>query len=204
VAARLTPAPWSVLVTASQALVQIPTMGPAQSYPITFNLTSAPADVTVHGVAAEISFQHTFPDHLRMVLQSPAGTPVVLMANAGGDANFAPSKLTFLDSANQSLPDSTAIAPGFYKSTAFGSPNIPAPGPTSGYATTLAAFDGEPVRGTWKLWVYDDTAFDSGTLTTARLTVVTEEFPTTTLTSSPATANQPFVRITGRKGRGTR
>jgi hypothetical protein len=178
---------------ASQALVAIPTMGPAQSYPITFNLTSVPTDVTVRGVVAEISFQHTFPDHLRMVLQSPEGTPVVLMANAGGDANFAPSKLTFLDNANQSLPDSTAIAPGFYKPTTFGSPTIPAPGPTSGYQTTLASFEGELARGTWKLWVYDDTALDSGTLTTARLTVVTEEFLSTILTSVPAAANQPFV-----------
>jgi subtilisin-like proprotein convertase family protein len=192
----------TVQVTASQALVQIPTMGPAQSYPITFNLTSVPTGVPVRGVVAEISLQHTFPDHVRMVLQSPAGTSVVLMANAGGDTNIN-AKLTFLDNASVSLPDSTTIFAGFYKPTAFGATTIPAPGPTSGYATTLAAFDGEPVRGTWKLWVYDDTAFDSGTLTTARLSIVTEASPTTTLTPSPpATANQPFVRITGQEGPG--
>ena len=164
-------------------------------------IQGVPTGVSVHAVVAEISVQHTFPDHLRMVLQSPAGTPVVLMANVGGDSNIN-TKLTFLDNANQSLPDSTAIAGGFYKPTAFGSATIPAPGPTSGYQTTLASFDGEPASGTWKLWVYDDTTFESGTLTTARLTVVTEDFPTTTLTSTPAASNQPFARITGKEGTG--
>ena len=187
--------------TASQALVAIPTMGPAATYPITFNFTSVPPDVRVFGVVAEISLQHTFPDHVRMVLQSPTGTSVVLMANAGGDTNIN-VKLTFLDGASVSLPDSTTIFGGFYKPTAFGSATIPAPAPTSGYFTTLASFDGEPARGTWKLWVYDDTAFDSGTLTTARLTLVTEVSPSTTLTLPPATTNQPFVRITGQEGTG--
>ena len=87
-------------------------MGPAATYPITFNLTSVPPGVPVRGVVAEISLQHTFPDHLRMVLQSPTGTSVVLMANAGGDTNIN-VKLTFLDNAPVSLPDSTAIAGRF-------------------------------------------------------------------------------------------
>ena len=45
-----------------------------------------------------MTMRHTFPDDVRLVLQSPSGTAVALMANAGGGVDLAPGTvLTFVD-----------------------------------------------------------------------------------------------------------
>ena len=88
-----------------------------------------PAGVPVHGVVTiAITLRHTFPDDVRLVLQSPAGTAVVLMANAGGDIDIARHELTFPDGGLRSLPDDRPIVTGVYTPTAFGvAPPFPAP-----------------------------------------------------------------------------
>ena len=193
------------MVNSSQTLVNIPLNGPALVYPITFDLTTVPVGVPATTVTIDIVLRHTWPDDLRIVLQSPSGTAVALMANAGGGNDLLPGTvLTFDDDAPASLPDNTVINAGSYKPTVYApGPMIPAPGPTSGYATTMAAFIGEAIRGTWKLWVYDDAGPDSGQIQSAYLTIETEVPPAPVLMPTPGTTNQPFVRIQGTEGAGS-
>ncbi len=49
------------------------------------------------------------------------------------------------------------------------------PAPQPPYATELAAFNGEPARGIWKLWVYDDSGGNIGEIESAELTVRTDD-----------------------------
>ena len=94
--------PTDAVITSPQTSVPLPATGtgpgPAGAYPITFDLTSVPVGVDVTRVIVEVTMRHTFPDDVRLVLQSPSGTAVALMANAGGDVDIAPGTvLTFAD-----------------------------------------------------------------------------------------------------------
>ena len=125
---------------------------------MTFDFNTVPVGVSVQRVSIAITLRHTYPDDLRMVLQSPAGTAVVLMANAGGDVDLAPGTvLTFTDGAGLA-PDAGPITTFEYSpgSVYGGGSDIPAPAPALPHATAFTAFVGQPIRGTWNLWVFDD------------------------------------------------
>lgn len=194
----------NIVSTAQQTLVAVPATGtgpgPAGTYPITFDLSAVPADVPVFRVILEITLRHTFPDDLRLVFQSPAGTAVALMANAGGDVDIAPgSVLTFADG-GALLTDAGAIVTGVYSpGQIFGAGStIPAPGPATPHEATFASFIGQLARGTWNLWVFDDASADAGQLTSAKLTIETEVFPNPILvtpTAAVTTSDQPFVHF---------
>ena len=150
-------------------------------------------------VIIAITMRHTFPDDVRLVLQSPAGTAVALMANAGGDVDIAPgSILTFADG-GVALTDAGAIVTGVYSpGGVFGAGStIPPPAPPTPHQTALAAFIGQPIRGTWNLWAFDDASADAGQITSATLTIENEIFPNPTLDPTPATSTQPFIHVEG-------
>jgi subtilisin-like proprotein convertase family protein len=187
----------------STASVSIPTAGPAATYPLLFDASEWAPDVRVRAVSASLRLQHTFPDDLRVVLESPAGTKVVLMANAGGDADVVDATLQFRDGAALVIPDSGPIlgaAPEYRPGSVYETPlaSLPAPAPPAPYGTSFAAFSGEPVAGIWKLWVFDDEAPDSGTIT-GFILVTTERAPLLSIHLPTAentyTANQPFLPI---------
>ena len=175
--------------------------GVAAIYPITFDLTTASEAARVEHISLRLHLNHTFPDDLRMVLESPAGTPVVLMANAGGGTNLAPGKLLRFDQSAVAGPISnlgpinlTTYQPG----GAYGDIALAAPAPQPPYRTTFNAFDREPARGTWRLWIYDDANANSGALEDAQLTIALEggsSFNITSPVANPSTASQPFVRL---------
>ncbi len=75
------------------------------------------------------------------------------------------------------------------------------PAPQTPYATELAAFDGEPARGIWKLWVYDDSALNIGEIESAELTVRTDNPYSFTFSGQTTpfsfSSDQPFVRFEG-------
>jgi subtilisin-like proprotein convertase family protein len=196
--------PTDAVVNSTQTLVALPAAGasapgPAAVYPITFDLTTVPVGVDVTRVTIAITMRHTFPDDVRLVLQSPAGTAVALMANAGGDIDIAPgSVLTFADG-GVALTDAGAIVTGVYSpGGVFGAGStVPAPAPATPHATALIAFAGQPIRGTWNLWAFDDASGDAGQITSATLTVENEIFPNPTLDPTPATSTQPFIHVEG-------
>ena len=193
--------PTDAVIDSTQTLVPLPAAGtgpgPAGAYPITFDLTSVPVGVDVARVILEVTMRHTFPDDVRLVLQSPNGTAVALMANAGGDVDIAPgSVLTFADG-GALLTDAGPTVTGVYSpGQVFGAGStIPAPGPATPHATAFSAFIGGPVRGTWNLYAFDDASADAGQITTAKLTIENETFPNPTLAPTSATSTQPFTRL---------
>jgi subtilisin-like proprotein convertase family protein len=193
--------PSDAIAVSTQTSVPVPSTGTgpgaAGAYPITFNLNDVPDGIDVQRVGVAITLRHTYPDDLRIMLQSPAGTAVALMANAGGLFDLAPGTiLTFRDDA-PALADEGPIVTGTYAPTVFGVSAIPFPAPTLPTASTLSAFAGEAARGTWKLWVFDDQIGDLGQITSATLSIDTETFPKPKLDPVPATSTQPFVRIQG-------
>ena len=193
--------PTDAVINSTQTLVPLPATGTgpgtASAYPITFDLTTVPVGVDVARVIIEVTMRHTFPDDVRLVLQSPNGTAVALMANAGGDVDIAPgSVLTFADG-GALLTDAGPTVTGVYSpGQVFGAGStIPAPGPATPHATSFSAFIGGPVRGTWNLYAFDDASADAGQITSVRLTIENETFPNPTLAPISPTSTQPFTRL---------
>lgn len=137
-----------------------------------------PSIITVAGLVGDVSqvkvglngLAHGFPDDVDVLLVSPGGQKVLLLSDAGGGTSITNVTLLLSDSGGSSVPDNAAITSGTFRpsnydnaSDPFASP-APAPG-NSGYDTTLAAFNGSPANGDWKLYIVDDTASDSGYLT---------------------------------------
>jgi subtilisin-like proprotein convertase family protein len=195
--------PTDAVVNSTQTLLALPATGTGPGAtspsPITFDLSTVPVGVDATRVIIAITMRHTFPDDVRLVLQSPSGTAVALMANAGGDVDIAPgSVLTFADG-GVALTDAGAIVTGVYSpGGVFGAGStIPPPAPPTPHQTTLAAFNGQPIRGVWNLWAFDDASADAGQITSATLTIENEIFPNPTLDPTPATSTQPFIHVEG-------
>jgi subtilisin-like proprotein convertase family protein len=180
----------------------IPAAGPAEAYPFLFDASQMHPDLRVRSIQVGLILQHTYPDDLRIVLESPSGTAVALMANAGG---WTPvnATLQFVDSAAGLVPDSGPIPAGgpiYRPGSVYETPlaSLPSPAPAAPYQTAFAAFTGQPVTGLWKLWVFDDEAMFGGTIT-AQLQVLTERVPLMSIHLPTADAtyatDQPFLPI---------
>lgn len=150
----------------SAAAITIPSSGTATPYPSTIAVSGLPTTgVTVRSVTLN-GFNHTFPDDVDIVLQSPTGVNVILMSDVGGSADAVNATYTFDDAAAATMADGALNASGTYKPTNFVTPdNFVAPGPGSiTQATpTLASFIGNP-NGNWNLYVVDDLGGDLGSI----------------------------------------
>jgi hypothetical protein len=146
---------------------------------------------------------HAFPDNLRVLLESPAGTSVILMANAGGATDVAAgTQMRFTSNAATPVPNGGPIVSGvFSPGSAYpDSLALGAPAPQPPYATSFDAFEGQPARGTWRLWIYDDSVGSAGNFEDATLTISTERGQDLTFLSPGPSAgiynsDQPFVRL---------
>ena len=144
----------------------------ASPYPSVLFVDSEITSITKVTVTLNRFNHGNFAD-VHMLLRSPSGTAVLLMANTM-DAAFNPFDCIFVldDDAASPLPEfSRPTGPDVtvtYQPTQYGlqvefpepAPQWPA-GPQS-YPTTLAEFIGEDPNGAWSLWVIDDTMLDSG------------------------------------------
>jgi subtilisin-like proprotein convertase family protein len=175
--------------------------GPASSYPMSFDLNGVPRGVTVQDLRVEMTLNHTFPDDLRIVLQSPAGTAVVLMANAGGGTDIpAGTTLTFSSAGSSPVSNAGPITAGSYRPGGAygGSIALPAPAPQPPYETGFAALEGQPARGAWRLWAYDDEGGNFGQIAQASLTITTQGAVSFTVDLPLTfTGDQPFVQFDG-------
>jgi subtilisin-like proprotein convertase family protein len=206
---------WSIVysqyfghVTTSALPVAIPDVSPAATYPVIFDFSQAAPDAVVRSTNLFLWLSHPYADDVRVVLQSPAGTAVVVMSNAGGSSPLSSTQeLEFRDSAPSYMPDTGPIDVGsivnYKPGSAYGgpTPSLPSPAPPAPYATAFAAFVGQPVRGIWRLWIYDDEAPDAGSLTNASLAFSTDigrpAYSLIVPETDPTTATQPFVQLFG-------
>jgi subtilisin-like proprotein convertase family protein len=184
----------------------IPSRGPASPYPITFDFSDASAATRVQKIRLYLWFEHPYADDLRVVLQSPTGTAVVVMANAGGNTHLVGTQqIAFMDTAASFMPDGGPLPSGssldYKPGSEYGgpTPSLPAPAPPAPYATAFSAFTNELARGVWKLWVYDFSDPDGGQFVKASLVINPDRGGPTLSIIDPATvtstATQPFVKF---------
>ena len=134
--------------------------GPGQANPY-------PSAITISGLAGTITnvdvtltrASHTFPSDIDVLLVGPSGENVVLMADVGGSTDITNVILTFDDAALTTVP--ATIVPGTYRPTTGAFDGTP-PAPVGPYGNALSVFNGTSPNGTWKLFVFDDAAVDSG------------------------------------------
>ncbi|MCR9100149.1 MAG: proprotein convertase P-domain-containing protein [bacterium] len=116
------------------------------------DLTPFTADVTLTGEIGDehelyyvqINIDHTWSGDLDIYLTSPSGTSLELTTDNGFGANYYNTR--FQDG---ELPITSGMSPFEGKFQAEG-------------GSIAAAFDGEPVNGTWKLEICDDVRTDKG------------------------------------------
>ena len=191
--------------------------------------TSYPSEISVSGVGPSVTdvnvtisgLTHSWPDDIGLLLVSPAGQSAVLMTDSGGDGDLHPVSninLTFDDEATTALPDSDQLTSATYRPNqgtiadhggCLAPESFPDPAPASPYGTTLSVFDDSDPNGAWKLYVIDDSAGDTGSISGWSLDISTTPPadttpPTVTLTSGDlkkaenvtATFSEPVQNVT--------
>jgi subtilisin-like proprotein convertase family protein len=162
---------------ANTSSISIPSRNAATPYPSTLTVSGLG---TITKVTATLSnFSHTFTDDVDALLVGPGGQTVLLMSDVGGSSSSANLTLTFDDSAANFLPDEAALSTGTWKPTNIGvDETFSSPAPAQPYGSALSVFNGLNPNGTWRLYVWDDSLRDSGSIANGwRLTLVTQSGP---------------------------
>jgi subtilisin-like proprotein convertase family protein len=150
------------LTYTNPATISIPDSGVASPYPSSISVSGLAGSLTKVSVSL-FGLTHTFPDDIDVLLVGPAGQKMILMSDVGGSNDVSGVNLVFDDSASSSLPNSTTLTSGTFKPTNIGSGDtFPATAPAGPYGSTLSVFNGTNPNGTWRLFVVDDQATDSG------------------------------------------
>lgn len=147
------------LTFSNGAGIAIPSYGPANP---------SPSEITVSGVTGTVTkvtatlsdLSHSYYADLGVLLVGPGGQSVVLM-NYAGDGWVEGVSYTFDDDAENELSFDDWDNTGTYRPTNYwtSATFAGAPGP---YGTSLSAFAGTDVNGTWKLYVQDFASGDAG------------------------------------------
>ena len=141
------------------------------------------SDIAVSGLSGTISdlnvkinnFSHSYPDDVVMLLVAPTGENFILQSDVGGENTVTNISYTFDDQAAASIGDSGPYPNNnaFVKPSSVGSNEIlsaPAPPPPynqpapADVATLKSVFGGLNPNGTWKLFVFDFFAGNSGSI----------------------------------------
>jgi uncharacterized repeat protein (TIGR01451 family) len=149
----------------------IPDHGPATPYPSVITVSGVTGLVNKAKVTLN-NFNHQFPNDVETILVDPAGDSVVLMAGTGGGHPTTNVTLTFDDAASGSLPSSRLFASGSgqivsgtFQPTDDGlAQPFPSPAPATPSGSALAKFIGSNPNGAWTLYVFDNSAGDSGNI----------------------------------------
>jgi subtilisin-like proprotein convertase family protein len=161
--------------------ITIPSAGAASPYPSNIVVSGYSPNATITSITLTInSLTHTEPDDLDMLLVGPTGARIIFWSDVGGAPTATNVTVTISDAAASSLPDAGPLVSGTFKPTdpvggavdSFPSPAPCAgggcdPGDTSapeGTATLANRFNGTNPNGTWSLYVFDDSAGDTGTI----------------------------------------
>jgi hypothetical protein len=139
----------------------------ASSYASSLTISGSPL-LSVGHISVNVTLDANRPDDVELLLVSPSGAKVMLMANTGGNAGNAitPDALVLDDTAASFISDSSQLTGGTYKPTALNDAgdcdnqanptSLPAPAPASPYAGALSTFNNTAVNGTWQLFAVDD------------------------------------------------
>jgi Ca2+-binding RTX toxin-like protein len=171
-------APASAVVSSNPAPIAIPELGGAA--------TPYPSDIVVAGLGTSITdvnvklkqYGHTWPADVDVLLEGPTGQTVLLMSDAPQNAPGCNDHVTGLDltfdDSSVNIPVSATLVSGTYRPTDYDSTDcgdlgplgdpFPPPAPAGAPGVALSDFNGTNPNGTWRLWVVDDFAGDSGSI----------------------------------------
>ena len=149
-------------VTRSNATaVAIQDEGAASPYPSELAIADNGSIADLDLLLTDLS--HTNPADIDLLLVSPAGVAATLLSDIGGTGNITNRNITLDDEASGPLPE--ALSSGSYKPTDLEPGDVfPAPAPAANAPAAMSSFDGASAAGTWKLFVADDGAGDTGSI----------------------------------------
>ncbi len=141
------------------------TQGPSMPYPSNIFVTGLSGNVANLTVKLN-GLGQTIPDDIDILLVSPGGQNIILMSDAGGTTPVSNLNFTFDDAAASSLPDGPTLVSGTFKPSNYnsGTDTWTAPAPVPSGSTLLSTFIGFSANGTWKLYVFDDSGGDIGSI----------------------------------------
>lgn len=173
--------------------ISIPNSGPATPYPTSITVSNQTGLVSKVAVTLN-GLTHSFPDDLDILLVSPDGQKLMLMSDAGGAYAVSGVNIIF-DQPGAPLPDAAQIVSGTFRPSDYeAGDSLPGLAPSAPYATTFAVFNGSAPNGVWSLYVNDDSAGDSGSISggwSLALTTVNTVNPVANLSISVVDAPRP-------------
>lgn len=143
--------------------IEIPDQGTATPYPSTISVTGGPTSLGYLSVTLN-NFTHRWVADIKVMLVSPSGQNILLMANTNSNGDAVNATLTFIPDGTVMLPDYIAdVESGVYACSVYFPPAAaPSPAPAGPYGTSLAPLIGTNANGVWSLYVWDDGSGDSG------------------------------------------
>lgn len=141
----------------------IPSIGAAAPYPSTIVVGGALSpvgrvEVTLYGLS------HTYPADIDIALVGPGGEAIMLMSDTGGDDDVFGVNMTFSDGESFLPFDGGFINNFIWSPTNYDSPDFPPPPAPEPPGGLLADFVRKNPNGAWRLYVWDDASFDSGSI----------------------------------------
>lgn len=192
-----------VPIFANNTPFTIPSSGPASTYPSTINVSGLSGTISRMRVKLD-RLRHESQGDLDILLVGPQGQALVLMSDANGDPDnpfLFDRVLTFEDAATGTIFDGQALFDGTYRPVNYGGgDSFPSPAPASfsspapaGTATFASVFNGTDPNGEWKLFIFDDQGFGSGSLPGWTLTIFTSGSLCPSFTITPASLPEAVI-----------
>ena len=180
------------------APITINDSGAATPYPSTITVSGFDCQVVSHITLTLNGLTHTNPEDLNMMLVALNGNKCVFMADVGGSGDVSNITVIFDDAAATTV--SAQLVPGTFKPTADNNSALspfPAPAPQpvltdyaqpQSTATFTNSFNGINPNGSWDLYIFDDFAQDSGSISNGWTLNITSDStaPTISLSANPA------------------
>lgn len=136
----------------------------ATPYPVAINVVGGPTSIGSMTVTLT-GLSQVFAGDVDIILVGPTGAATILMSDCGGNNTISGVNLTFRDLApplSASEPSSGDYAPTNIND-GFGDDTFPAPAPVT-TNVALSTFNGTNANGLWQLYVRDDLAGGSGSI----------------------------------------
>lgn len=158
----LVAAPASADSFANPTPITMPNTAPSAPYPSTVNVSGMPGpitdvNVTLHRVG------HNVPLGIKVLLVSPSGDSVKLMASNCGEDEIEDFTWIFDQQTANPMPRDGTSCPDFvYRPNPSSFDSWGAPAPPGPHGVSLSDFNGENANGTWSLYVIDTHAQGHG------------------------------------------
>lgn len=144
------------------------------------NASPYPSTITVSGVTGTITsvrvklnaFTHSFPADVDIFLVAPDGKVAVVMSDALGGEDLIDVNFVFDDDAPTVIPAGTTASAGTYRPFDYTANEALPPGATGPLLSSLTDLAAGGANGSWKLYVRDDAAEDTGDIGSWTLEII--------------------------------